>query len=65
MAGTLQGGKNAAATNKAKDPDFYVKIGALGGSTKTSKLKGFAANPELASKVGAIGGAISKRRKKT
>ena len=31
MAGTKAGGMKAAAANKAKDPDFYAKIGAKGG----------------------------------
>ena len=44
MAGTPDGGKNAAATNKAKyGVDFYRRIGALGGSVRGGKPKGFAA----------------------
>lgn len=65
MAGTIIGGKRAAATNKAKyGNDFYKGIGAKGGATRTWRPKGFAANPELASKAGAIGGKKSKRGKK-
>lgn len=61
MAGTKAGGKQAAKTNKQKyGPDFYRKIGALGGS-KTGR-KGFALNPELARIAGAQGGRISRRR---
>jgi general stress protein YciG len=62
MAGTVQGGKAAAATNKAKyGKDFYAKIGAKGG--KLGKTGGFAANKELARLAGAKGGRISRRSK--
>jgi len=61
MAGTKAGGLKAAAANKAKDPNFYAKIGAKGG--QNGKTGGFAANPELARTAGAIGGRISRRRK--
>ena len=41
MAGTVQGGKAAAITNKTKyGEDFYQKIGAKGG--KKGKTGGFA-----------------------
>jgi general stress protein YciG len=63
MAGTKAGGLKAAAANKAKDPDFYAKIGAKGG--KNGKTGGFAANPNLARIAGAKGGRISRRRKAT
>lgn len=62
MAGTLEGGKKAAATNKAKHgDDFYARIGRKGG--KNGHTGGFAANRELASRVGRIGGRISRRGK--
>ncbi|MDQ5931974.1 MAG: uncharacterized protein QG649_59 [Patescibacteria group bacterium] len=61
MAGTVTGGKKAAAKNLAKDPNFYAKIGAKGG--KNGRTGGFAANPELARIAGAKGGRISRRRK--
>jgi hypothetical protein len=61
MAGTITGGKKAAARNLAKDPDFYRKIGAEGGRLGTTG--GFAANRELARIAGAKGGQISRRRK--
>lgn len=62
MAGTVSGGKAAAATNKAKyGKDFYAKIGAKGG--KLGKTGGFAANKELARLAGAKGGRISRRTK--
>lgn len=62
MAGTIVGGKKAAAKNLAKDPNFYKKIGAKGG--KNGNTGGFAANPELARRAGALGGRISRRVKK-
>jgi len=63
MAGTKDGGKSAAATNKAKyGPDFYAKIGAMGG--KKGRTGGFYANRELARAAGAKGGRISRRTKK-
>lgn len=63
MAGTKNGGKSAAATNKAKyGKDFYARIGAMGG--KKGHTGGFAANRELARTAGAKGGRISRRSKK-
>lgn len=63
MAGTVEGGKAAAATNKLKyGEDFYGKIGAKGG--RIGRTGGFAANRELARIVGAKGGRISRRSKK-
>lgn len=61
MAGTVLGGKKAAAKIKAKDPDFYMKIGSKGG--RNGNTGGFAANLELARIAGAIGGRKSKRGK--
>jgi len=61
MAGTVNGGKKAAAKNLAKDPNFYAKIGRKGG--QNGKTGGFAANPDLARIAGAKGGRISRRRK--
>lgn len=62
MAGTKAGGKKAAQKNLAKDPNFYAKIGKMGGSVKGTQ-GGFAANPELARIAGAKGGRISRRGK--
>lgn len=63
MAGTKDGGKAAASTNKTKyGSDFYAKIGAMGG--KKGKTGGFYANRELARVAGAKGGRISRRTKK-
>ncbi len=64
MAGTIAGGKAAAATNKRiYGEDFYGRIGAMGG--KKGKTGGFFANRELARIAGAKGGRISRRTKKT
>lgn len=64
MAGTYEGGKKAASTNKEKyGAEFYAKIGAIGG--KKTGMKGFALNPELARIAGAKGGRKSKRTKAT
>jgi general stress protein YciG len=64
MAGTKKGGETAAATNKSKyGPDFYAKIGAMGG--KKGRTGGFFANRELARIAGAKGGRISRRTKKS
>lgn len=60
MAGTYDGGKAAAATNKSKyGPDFYARIGVLGG--RSGHTGGFASNRARASWAGAIGGRKSKR----
>lgn len=62
MAGTIEGGKAAAATNKKKyGEDFYSKIGAKGG--RLGRTGGFAANRELARAAGAKGGRKSRRGK--
>jgi general stress protein YciG len=62
MAGTVEGGKAAAVTNKLKyGSDFYGKIGAKGG--QRGHTGGFFANRELARIAGARGGRISKRTK--
>ena len=60
MSGTLEGGRKAAATNKAKyGKEFYADIGRKGG--RNGHTGGFAANPELARIAGAKGGKKSKR----
>ena len=61
MAGTRVGGLKAAKKNLENDPDFYKRIGAIGG--KTTGYKGFAANRELAKIAGKKGGTISRRTK--
>lgn len=60
MAGTLEGGRKAAKTNKEKyGNDFYANIGRRGG--RNGHTGGFAANPELARRAGQKGGRKSKR----
>ena len=59
MAGTKAGGLKAAAKNLARDPDFYAKIGKIGGRIGTTG--GFAANRELARIAGQKGGRKSRR----
>lgn len=64
MAGTPRGGRLAAQKNKQKyGPDFYARIGRMGGKRGTTG--GFAAGEEgrkRASYWGAVGGSISRRR---
>lgn len=62
MAGTRFGGLKAREKIIASDPDFYKRIGRMGG--KSGNTGGFAANPELARIAGAKGGRISRRKKK-
>lgn len=54
MAGNHTGGLRARDANLARDPDYYKKIGAIGGRARVSK--GFGANPELAREAGRKGG---------
>lgn len=62
MSGTRAGGIKAGRTNKERHgEDFYKNIGHFGGSTRTDKPKGFAANRTLARLAGAVGGRRSKR----
>ena len=62
MAGTKEGGRAAAETNKrVYGDDFYAVIGAIGG--KRGRTGGFYANRELARIAGAKGGKISRRGK--
>lgn len=48
MSGTKLGGLKAAKKNLKNDPDFYRRIGAMGGKAISSMPKGFAANPDFA-----------------
>lgn len=61
MSGTVKGGIKTREHHMAKDPDWYKKIGRLGGLRKVPK--GFAKNKELASVYGKLGGHKSKRGK--
>lgn len=64
MAGSVIGGKRAAATNKERyGKNFYAIIGAEGGKAPSDKPKGFAANRELARIAGAKGGLKSRKGK--
>lgn len=70
MAGTLEGGRKAAATNKTKyGGDFYRQIGGMGGSKSgnggfgsTKVGKDGLTGKERARLAGSAGGKISKRR---
>lgn len=60
MAGTKEGGRKAAATNRLRHGEgFYANIGRKGG--QKSRTGGFYNNPELAKEAGRKGGKISKR----
>lgn len=64
MPGTKIGGLKAAATNKKRDPDFYIKIGKIGGAK--GRGGGFGAGEEgreRARIAGRLGGQRSSRRK--
>lgn len=65
MSATIAGGKKAAISNKERyGEDFYSKIGKKGGSTPTTKPKGYAAmTPEQRREAGKKGGSVSKRGK--
>lgn len=67
MAGTKEGGLKAAESNTRRDPDFYRRIGAIGGKKGTTG--GFASDKvgkdgltgrQRARLVGRKGGLISK-----
>jgi general stress protein YciG len=64
MAGTIEGGKRAALTNKKRyGKDFYKRIGTKGG--QNGRTGGFYANRDLARIAGAMGGRISRKTKKS
>ena len=63
MAGTKEGGMKASAKNRAIDPDFYRKIGRMGGSKSHPETRAFSLDPELANTPRALRGKISKRGK--
>lgn len=63
MAGTKEGAKTTAATNKEKyGSDYYKRIGAMGGRKKVPK--GFSMRRDVARIAGAKGGRISRLPKK-
>lgn len=60
MAGTTQGGKRAAETNKLRyGKNFYARIGSVGG--KRGRTGGFYVNKITAMRAGHIGGCRSKK----
>lgn len=70
MSGTKEGGIKARETIRGKYPQFYQRIGGIGGKAKVPK--GFAIDrrtwwekllrkPKLAKSAGKLGGKISKR----
>lgn len=59
MGGTREGGLKAREKNLATDPDWYKKIGKIGGA-KAGIPKGFSLSGKAA-EAGAKGGKISKR----
>lgn len=73
MPGTITGGKKAAARNMERHgPDFYKRIGAIGGAKGTTG--GFSSNEvgsdgltgrQRAMYAGRKGGQISRRKKVT
>lgn len=67
MGGTIAGGRKAAATNLAKDPDFYKRIGSIGGKKGTTGGFYWMAKNGQLDKVraaGVKGGRISRRGSK-
>lgn len=70
MPGSVEGGKLAEATNKARyGEDYYKKMGKLGGAAPTSKPKGFGYmalhDPERLKAIGSRGGSWTRRHKKS
>ena len=63
MAGTVAGGKKAAAKNLQNNPNFYREIGRIGG--RNGNTGGFAANPQLARIAGSNGGANQPSQEKS
>ena len=66
MAGTKEGGKKAAKTNKKiHGANFYSEIGRKGGKKSHPETRYFAMHPEVAKNAGTKGGLISRRGKAT
>lgn len=59
MAGSTKGAKLAVQKNLAKDPDYYKKLGAIGG--RASGSGGFAADNDRARTAGALGGKYGRK----
>lgn len=69
MSATQAGGLKIAAKLKKKDPDFYRKIGAIGGSNGRGDNTGFAllkkrGDIEIVRNAGRKGGTKSRRKKR-
>lgn len=63
MAGTVEGGKSAAAKNKELyGEDYYKRIGKSGGLVNHPETRYFRVNKEAAREAGAKGGTISRRK---
>lgn len=61
MAGNKSGAAKARATNLAKDPNYYSKIGAQSWKDpQRSRKTGFALDPALAQEAGRKGGKKTK-----
>jgi general stress protein YciG len=63
MSGSPETGRKARDKLLEKDPDYYRKLGRLGGKGGKGMLKGFAANHDSAVTAGKKGGTISRRNK--
>jgi len=70
MAGTIAGGRKAAQRNLENDPDFYRRIGSVGGKRSGTggfyyaKLNYTPDDPRHPSHSGKKGGHISRRGKR-
>lgn len=66
MAGTKEGGRKAAATTLARNPNFYAEIGRKGGKAE-GVAKGFAHlaeyDPEAHRRASAKGGRTSRKKR--
>lgn len=62
MSATSKGGKKLAKKLLARDPEYYSKIGKIGG--KIGRTGGFAGNRALASRAGKIGGMVGRNNGK-
>jgi len=58
VSGNKIGGRKAAAKNLANDPNFYKRIGQIGGSRNTT---GGFKDKDLARRAGRLGGLKSRR----
>lgn len=64
MAGTRIGGIKSRDKNLASDPDYYKRIGQIGGKWNNPAKRYFAVNRDAARIAGTRGGEISRRPKK-